>query len=222
MLGSIVLHPKTPVNPVHVLHTLGQRLWVDNITRSMLDTGTLQRCIDTLQVTGLSPQVMSVASVFVSRWDVAVKDKVPQELHNRRGIAVCEQTYQASLHLLASPRWQRQAKAGALPQLVLSASTGTKDPQASDTHYVEALAAPDTINTLPEKTLLAFADHGRPGHVMPLHEAQTPAQLARFAQAGIDIETLGVQLQQDGAVAFVKSWRALLARIAEKSQALAS
>ncbi len=285
MLGSIVLHPKTPVNPVHVLHALGQRLWVDNITRSMLDTGTLQRYIDTLQVTGLtsnptifdqaigsdtqygaaiagkarcglsgealfvelaledlcraaaeaylrgiqrrldaglSPQVMSVASVFVSRWDVAVKDKVPQELHNRLGIAVCEQTYQASLHLLASPRWQRQAKAGALPQRVLSASTGTKDPQASDTLYVEALAAPDTINTLPEKTLLAFADHGRPGHVMPLHEAQTQAQLARFAQAGIDIDSLGVQLQQDGAVAFVKSWHALLARIAEKSQALAS
>jgi len=208
------------MNPTHTLHALGQRLWVDNITRSMLDTGTLQRCIDTLQVTGLSPQVMSVASVFVSRWDVAVKDKVPQELHNRRGIAVCEQTYQASLHLLASPRWQRQAKAGALPQRVLSASTGTKDPQASDTLYVDALAAPDTINTLPEKTLLAFADHGRPVQGMTAADERTRALLTQYRAAGIDLDALALQLQQEGADAFVTSWRALLARIVQKSQAL--
>jgi len=359
------------VNPTHVLHAMGQRLWVDNITRTMLDSGTLQRYIDTLQVTGLTsnptifdmaigsdtqydaaiqekartglsgealfvelaledlcraadlflpmyrasgghdgwvsmeispllaqdtagslqaarqifalagrpnlfvkipgtpeslpaieeaifagipvnvtllfscaqylaaaqaymrgierrlaaglaPEVMSVASVFVSRWDVAVKDKVPGELHNRLGIAVCEQTYHASRQLQASERWQRLVKAGALPQRVLWASTGSKDPQASDTLYVEALAAPDTINTLPEKTLLAFADHGRPGQVMPLHEAQTQELLDRFAQAGIDIEALARQLQQDGATAFVNSWRALLARIADKCQALAT
>ena len=359
------------MNPTHVLHAMGQRLWVDNITRTMLDSGTLQRYIDTLQVTGLTsnptifdmaigsdtqydaaiqekartglsgealfvelaledlcraadlflpmyrasgghdgwvsmeispllaqdtagslqaarqifalagrpnlfvkipgtpeslpaieeaifagipvnvtllfscaqylaaaqaymrgierrlaaglaPEVMSVASVFVSRWDVAVKDKVPGELHNRLGIAVCEQTYHASRQLQASERWQRLVKAGALPQRVLWASTGSKDPQASDTLYVEALAAPDTINTLPEKTLLAFADHGRPGQVMPLHEAQTQELLDRFAQAGIDIEALARQLQQDGATAFVNSWRALLARIADKCQALAT
>lgn len=359
------------MNPVHVLHALGQRLWVDNITRSMLEQGTLQRYIDTLQVTGLTsnptifdqaigsdtqydaaiadkarrglsgealfvelaledlcraadlflpmhcasgghdgwvsmeispllaqdtagslqaarqifalagrpnlfvkipgtpeslpaieeaifagipvnvtllfscaqyeaaaqaylrgierrlaaglpPGVMSVASVFVSRWDVAVKDQVPQDLQNRLGIAVCEQTYQASLQLLASERWQRLAKAGAHPQRVLWASTGTKDPLTSDTLYVEALAAPDTINTLPEKTLLAFADHGRPGHVMPLHSAQTQVLLARFAAVGIDTEALATQLQQDGASAFVKSWRALLQRIADKCQTLSS
>ncbi len=357
------------MNPTHVLHAMGQRLWVDNITRTMLDSGTLQRYIDTLQVTGLtsnptifdmaigsdtqydaaiaqkarrglsgealfvelaledlcraadlflpmhrasgghdgwvsmeispllaqdtagslqaarqifalaarpnlfvkipgtpeslpaieeaifagipvnvtllfscaqylavaqaymrgierrlaaglSPEVMSVASVFVSRWDVAVNGEVPGELHNRLGIAVCEQTYQASRELLASERWQHLAKAGALAQRVLWASTGSKDPQASDTLYVEALAAPDTINTLPEKTLLAFADHGSPGHLMPLHGAQTLAVLERFAQQGIDIEALAGQLQQDGATAFVNSWRALLARIAHKCQAL--
>jgi len=357
------------VNPTHVLHAMGQRLWVDNITRTMLDSGTLQRYIDTLQVTGLTsnptifdmaigsdtqydaaiaqkarqglsgealfvelaledlcraadiflpmhrasgghdgwvsmeispllaqdtagslqaarqifalagrpnlfvkipgtpeslpaieaaifagipvnvtllfscaqylaaaeayirgverlltaglpPAVMSVASVFVSRWDVAIKDKVPGELHNRLGIAVCEKTLQASRELLASERWQRLARAGALPQRVLWASTGSKDPQASDTLYVEALAAPDTINTLPEKTLLAFADHGRPGHVMPLHGAQTQALLDRFTGAGIDIDALAGQLQREGAEAFVKSWRALLLRIAGKCQAL--
>lgn len=359
------------MNPPQILHAMGQRLWVDNITRSMLDTGTLQRYIDTLQVTGLTsnptifdmaigsdtqydaaiaekarrglsgealfvelaledlcraadlflpmhrasgghdgwvsmeispllaqdtagslqaarqifalaarpnlfvkipgtpeslpaieeaifagipvnvtllfscaqyqaaadawmrgierrlaaglaPAVPSVASVFVSRWDVAVKGKVPQDLQNRLGIAVCEQTYQASLSMQASERWQRLAKAGALPQRVLWASTGTKDPLASDTLYVEALAAPDTINTLPEKTLLAFADHGRPGHVMPLHASQTQALLARFTQAGIDIDALAAQLQQEGAEAFVHSWRALLGRIAAKCQALES
>ena len=169
---------------------------------------------------GLPPAVMSVASVFVSRWDVAIKDKVPGELHNRLGIAVCEKTLQASRELLASERWQRLARAGALPQRVLWASTGSKDPQASDTLYVEALAAPDTINTLPEKTLLAFADHGRPGHVMPLHGAQTQALLDRFTGAGIDIDALAGQLQREGAEAFVKSWRALLLRIAGKCQAL--
>lgn len=358
------------MNPTHVLHAMGQRLWVDNITRTMLDSGTLQRYIDTLQVTGLtsnptifdlaigsdsqydaaiaekarrgltgealfvelaledlcraadlflpmhrasgghdgwvsmeispllardtqgslaearqifakagrpnlfvkipgtpeslpaieeaifagipvnvtllfscaqylaaadaytrgierrlaaglSPAVMSVASVFVSRWDVAVKDKVPEALHNQLGIAVCEQTWQASLQRLASAHWQPLAKAGALPQRVLWASTGTKDPLASDTLYVEALAAPDTINTLPEKTLLAFADHGRPVHVMQQHAAQTQALLARFTQAGIDIEALAGQLQREGAAAFVNSWRALLARIAAKCQVLA-
>ena len=133
---------------------------------------------------------------------------------------MCEKTLQASRKLLASERWQRLARAGALPQRVLWASTGSKDPQASDTLYVEALAAPDTIDTLPEKTLLAFADHGRPGHVMPLHGAQTQALLDRFTGAGIDIDALAGQLQREGAEAFVKSWRVLLLRIAGKCQAL--
>lgn len=169
---------------------------------------------------GLAPQVMSVASMFVSRWDVAVKDKVPEDLHNRLGIAVCEQTYQASRKLLETPRWKALAKAGAFPQRLLWASTGSKDPQAIESLYVEALAAPDTINTLPEKTLLAFADHGKPGHMMPINESGTNELLARFTHAGVDIEALAQQLQQDGANAFVASWRQLLARIAQKSAAL--
>jgi len=169
---------------------------------------------------GLAPQVMSVASMFVSRWDVAVKDKVPEDLHNRLGIAVCEQTYQASRKLLETPRWKALAKAGAFPQRLLWASTGSKDPQAIESLYVEALAAPDTINTLPEKTLLAFADHGKPGHMMPINEFGTNELLARFTHAGVDIEALAQRLQQDGANAFVASWRQLLARIAQKSAAL--
>jgi len=357
------------MNPTHTLHALGQRLWVDNITRSMLDSGTLQRYIDTLHVTGLtsnptifdvaigsdtqydaaiaqkasdglagealflavaledlcraadmflplhrasrgqdgwvsmeispllardtagslaaarqifnlaarpnlfvkipgtpeslpaieeaihagipvnvtllfscaqyraaaeawmrglerrlaaglSLDVMSVASVFVSRWDVAVRERVPADLQNRLGIAVCEETWQASLQLRASSRWQRLAQAGAPWQRVLWASTGTKDPQARDTLYVDALAAPDTVNTLPEKTLLAFADHGRPVQAMAGDAERTQALLERFRSAGIDLDALALQLQQEGAEAFVKSWRALLARIVQKSQAL--
>ncbi len=357
------------MNPTQTLHALGQRLWVDNITRSMLDSGTLQRYIDTLNVTGLtsnptifdvaigsdtqydaaiaqkareglagedlflalaledlcraadlflplhrasggqdgwvsmeiSPllardtagslaaarqifalaarpnlfvkipgtpeslpaieaaihagipvnvillfscaqylaaaeawmrglerrleeglplEVMSVASVFVSRWDVAVRGRVPASLQNRLGIAVCEETWQTSLQLRASPRWQRLEQAGAPWQRVLWASTGTKDPQASDTLYVDALAAPDTVNTLPEKTLLAFADHGRPVDAMSANAKGTGELLAQFRAAGIDRDALALQLQQEGAEAFVQSWQALLARIARKSQAL--
>ena len=357
------------MNPTHTLHAQGQRLWVDNITRGMLDSGTLQRYIDTLHVTGLTSNptifdvaigsdtqyaaaiaqkareglagedlfqavaledlcraadlflplhrasdgqdgwvsmeispllardttgslaaaqqifrlaarpnlfvkipgtpeslpaieaaihagipvnvtllfsrtqylaaaeawirglerrlaeglpldVMSVASVFVSRWDVAVRERVPAALRNRLGIAVCEETWQASLQLRASPRWQRLAQAGASWQRVLWASTGSKDPQASDTLYVDALAAPDTINTLPEKTLLAFADHGRPVQGMTTDGERTRALLAQYRAVGIDLNALALQLQQEGADAFVKSWRALLARIVQKSQAL--
>ena len=357
------------MNPTHTLHAQGQRLWVDNITRGMLDSGTLQRYIDTLHVTGLTSNptifdvaigsdtqyaaaiaqkareglagedlfqavaledlcraadlflplhrasdgqdgwvsmeispllardtagslaaaqhifrlaarpnlfvkipgtpeslpaieaaihagipvnvtllfsrtqylaaaeawmrglerrleeglpldVMSVASVFVSRWDVAVRERVPAVLQNRLGIAVCEETWLASLQLRASSRWQRLAQAGAPWQRVLWASTGSKDPQASDTLYVDALAAPDTINTLPEKTLLAFADHGRPVQGMTTDGERTRALLAQYRAVGIDLDALALQLQQEGADAFVTSWRALLARIVQKSQAL--
>lgn len=171
---------------------------------------------------GLDPRVGSVASLFISRWDVAVNDRVPAALRNRLGIAIGGRTYRAYRELLASPRWRRLADAGALPQRLLWASTGTKDPEASDTLYVEALAAPDTIDTIPEKTLLAFAEHGVLNGALADDGVEAEAMLARFTQAGIDIDALALQLQHAGAQAFVKSWQQLLQRIADKSAALAS
>ncbi len=167
------------------------------------------------------PRVASVASLFVSRWDKAVGDKVPPELRNRLGIAIGGRTYRAYRELLASPRWRKLAAAGARAQRLLWASTGTKDPAASDTLYVEALAAPDTIDTVPEKTLRAFAEHGEIKGVMAEDGEAAEATLQRFSNAGIDTDALAVQLQRDGARAFVKSWQELLTRIADKSEALA-
>ena len=167
------------------------------------------------------PRVASVASLFVSRWDKAVGDKVPPELRNRLGIAIGGRTYRAYRGLLASPRWKKLAAAGARPQRLLWASTGTKDPKASDTLYVEALAAPETIDTVPEKTLRAFAEHGTIRGVMAEDGADAEAVLASFAKAGIDVDALALQLQRDGAQAFVKSWKELMSRIADKSDALA-
>ena len=171
---------------------------------------------------GLDPKVDSVASLFVSRWDKAVIDKVPAALRNRLGIAVAQRTYRAYRELLSAPRWQQLARAGARTQRLLWASTGTKDPDASDTLYVEALAAPDTIDTMPQKTLLAFAEHGALEGTMAADGGDSDATLARFAQAGIDIDALALQLQHDGARSFVESWRQLLQRIADKSAALTS
>jgi len=167
------------------------------------------------------PRVASVASLFVSRWDKAVSDKAPPELRNRLGIAIGGRTYRAYRELLASPRWRKLAAAGARPQRLLWASTGSKDPKASDTLYVEALAAPDTIDTMPEKTLRAFADHGEIKGLMAEDGGDAEALLQRFSNAGIDTDALAVQLQRDGAQAFVKSWQQLLARIVDKSDALA-
>ena len=169
---------------------------------------------------GLQPGVPSVASLFVSRWDKAVGEKIPPDLRNRLGIAVAGLTYRAYRELLASPRWRQLAAAGARPQRLLWASTGTKDPGARDTLYVEALAAPDTINTIPAKTLHAFAEHGELRGAMPLDGGDAEAVLARCAEAGIDVAALAVQLQRDGAQAFVTSWNALLDRIADKSATL--
>ena len=166
---------------------------------------------------GLDPIVTSVASVFVSRWDVAVQDKFPESLRNRLGIAVAGQIYRSYRELLASNRWKKLSAAGARAQRVLWASTGTKDPKAPDTLYVEALAAPDTINTLPEPTLQAFAAHGRVDRVMPTDGGDADAVLAAFMDAGVDITELAARLQRDGAVAFARSWHALLARIATSS-----
>lgn len=169
---------------------------------------------------GLSPKVDSVASLFVSRWDVAVQDAVPPAMHNRLGIAVARQTYQAYRELLASERWQKLAAAGARPQRLLWASTGTKDPNASDTLYVDALAAPDTINTLPEKTLRAFADHGQTSAAMALDGGDADAVLTAFRHAGVDDGALATQLQEEGTASFSKSWKALLVSLESKSAAL--
>jgi len=166
---------------------------------------------------GQSPRVASVASLFVSRWDVAANKALPPELHNRLGIAVAEQAYRAYRQLLASPRWQKLAAAGAQPQRLLWASTGTKDPSAPDTLYVTSLAAPDTINTMPEKTLRAFADHGRIEGVMAEDGGDCDAMIERIGRAGVDSRALAAQLQKEGAQAFVKSWNELLQRIAEKA-----
>ncbi len=169
---------------------------------------------------GLDPHVRAVASLFVSRWDVAANPQLPGELHNTLGIAVAHQAYRAYRQMLASERWEKLAAAGAQPQRLLWASTGTKDPTAPDTLYVTALAAPNTINTIPEKTLHAFTDHGHLDGVMPPDGGDADAVLAQIGKAGVDVETLAHKLQHDGAKAFVKSWQQLLQRIADKTAAL--
>jgi len=166
---------------------------------------------------GLNPAVASVASLFVSRWDVSVAAKAPAELTNRLGIAVAERTYKAYLELLASPRFLRTANAGARPQRLLWASTGTKDPEASDILYVKALAAPFTVNTMPEGTLKAFAQHGEIGAMLAPDGGDCEKVLAAFAKAGIDINALANRLQEEGAASFDKSWNDLMACIESKS-----
>lgn len=170
---------------------------------------------------GLDPAIGSVASLFVSRWDVAVNDKVPQALRNRLGIAIAKRTYQAYRELLASKRWQHLAGVGARPQRLLWASTGTKDPEASDTLYIEALAARDTVNTMPEKTLLAFAEHGELKGDLPDDSGDAETTLAAFARVGVDDAVLAATLQREGTQSFAKSWNELMERIASKSATLA-
>ena len=171
---------------------------------------------------GLDPVVGSVASLFISRWDKGSEKQLPAELHNRLGIAVGKQAYRAYRELLESDRWKKLAGAGARPQRLLWASTGTKDPDAPDTLYIEALAAPDTVNTMPEKTLRAFADHGQVRGVLAGDGGDSADTLAQIAAAGVDVDALGAQLQREGADAFVKSWNQLMQRIADKAQALGS
>jgi transaldolase len=169
---------------------------------------------------GRDAKIASVASLFVSRWDKAVMGKVPDALRNKLGIAIAARSYKAYRDLLASQRWQTLAAAGARAQRLLFASTGTKDPSASDTLYVTALAAPDTINTMPEETLMAFADHGKVGQPLPPDGGDAEAILAQIAQAGIDIDKLAAQLQKEGAESFDKSWNELMECLSEKSEAL--
>ena len=170
---------------------------------------------------GLKPDVGSVASVFISRWDGAVMGKVPDSLRDWLGIAVAQQTYKAYRSLLGSSRWQRAYNSGARPQRLLWASTGTKDPKASDVLYIKALAAPFTVNTMPEGTLKALADHGEVGPLLPADGGDSEALLEKFAQVGIDVGALGTQLQDEGAKSFVKSWNELMSVIAAKSASLA-
>jgi transaldolase len=170
---------------------------------------------------GLQADIGSVASVFVSRWDVAVAGKVPAALNDRLGIAIAKRTYKAYRDLLGSPRWERIYNAGARPQRLLWASTGTKDPKASDVLYIKALAAPFTVNTMPEGTLKALADHGDLSEIMSADGGDCEAVLDQFAAAGIDIDELGAKLQDDGAKSFVSSWNDLMEVIASKSIILA-
>lgn len=168
---------------------------------------------------GLNPNVDSVASVFVSRWDAAVAGKTPETLHNRLGIAISMRTYRAYRSLLDTPRWQRIYNAGARPQRLLWASTGTKDPKASDILYIKALAAPFTVNTMPEGTLKALSGYNELETILPADGGDCEEVLAKFTSAGIDIDALATQLQDEGAKSFVNSWNELMGVIASKSAA---
>jgi transaldolase len=180
------------------------------------------RGIERRLAAGLDPNVASVLSLFVSRWDVAVKEAIASPFHNRLGIAIAMRTYKAHCEWLASERWQRLSAAGARTQRLLWASTGTKDPDAPDTLYVQALVAPRTINTLPEKTLIAFSDHGKVEHAMPTDGGYAEAVIGEFRREGVDDDALAARLQCEGVDAFAASWHALLTRIRDKSAAPAT
>jgi transaldolase len=171
---------------------------------------------------GLNPNVDSVASLFISRWDAAITARVPETMRNKLGIAIAMRTYKAARGLLGSPRWQRIYNAGARPQRLLWASTGTKDPAASDVLYIKALAAPFTVNTMPEGTLKALAEHGELGTILPADGGDCEEVLTAFAKAGINVDSLAADLQDQGAKSFVKSWTDLMAVIASKSSALSA
>jgi transaldolase len=179
------------------------------------------RGIERRMAAGLKPEVGSVASLFISRWDAAIAAKVPEALRNQLGTAIAKRAYKACRALLGSPRWQRAYNDGARPQRLLWASTGTKDPHASDILYVKALAAPFTVNTMPESTLKALADHGQLGESLPADGGDCEEVLAGFAKSGVDVDALAAQLQDEGAKSFVKSWNELLAVITSKSADLA-
>ena len=199
--------------PINVTLLFSREQYVDSAQAYL-------RGIERRIAAGLDPIVESVASLFVSRWDVAVNDRVPAGQRNRLGIAIARRTYKAYRELLASSRWQKLAAAGAHPQRLLWASTGTKDPDAPDTLYIEALAAPDTVDTIPDKTLQAFAEHGKVGAPMALDGGDAETVIAEFRALGIDDAALAERLQKEGAGAFAKSWKGLLGGIAEKTSQL--
>jgi transaldolase len=190
------------MKPTERLHDLGQSLWLDNITRDLLTTGTLKHYIDELSVTGLT----SNPTIF----DHAIKNSAAYHTAIRK-----------RRQYLDSPRWQRAFNGGARPQRLLWASTGTKDPKASDVLYITALAAPFTVNTMPEGTLKALANHGEIGPMLPADGGDCEDALVQFAKSGINIDALAAQLQDDGAKSFVNSWNEVMAVIASKSAALA-
>jgi len=183
--------------------------------------GAFLRGIERRIDAGLNPAVGSVASVFISRWDGAVANTVPAELRNRLGIAIGQRTYRAMNELFASARWRRICNFGARPQRLLWASTGTKDPNASDVLYVNALASPFTVNTLPEATLKALSTHTSIGELLPADGGDCETVLAQFAAAGVDVDALAKRLQEDGAKSFVKSWNELMNVLTAKSASLA-
>ena len=191
-------------------------------TQYRMAAGAYMRGIERRIAAGLDPRIGSVASLFVSRWDVAVQDKFPGSLRNQLGIAMSQRTYHEYRRVLESPRWFALATAGAMPQRLLFASTSTKDPTAPDTLYVEALAAPDTVNTIPEKTLKAYADHGHVGETLEADGGDSEAVLAEFGRAGINDAALAAQLQREGAESFDQSWKDLLDRLAAKRATLAT
>ncbi len=170
---------------------------------------------------GLDPVVESVASLFISRWDAAVNDQLPEDRHNTLGIAIAKRSYKAYRELLASPRWNKLQAAGAHPQRLLWASTGTKDPKAPDTLYVGALAAPDTVDTMPDKTLTAFADHGKVAGVLPVDGGDAESVIAELRKLGVDDDAVAARLQDEGAASFEKSWASLLAGLKDKTSQLA-
>jgi len=182
--------------------------------------GAYLRGVERRVADGLDPAVGSVASLFVSRWDKAVAGRIPEELRDRLGIAVARQAYRAYRELLDSPRWERLANEGARPQRLLWASTSVKDPEAPDVLYVAALAAPFTINTMPDKTLEGFADHGKTGEMLPADGGDADTVIAAFDKAGIDASSLAAELQREGADAFVTSWKDLLDRIGSRHKEL--
>ena len=209
---ATAIHEGIPVNVTLLFssahHIAAAEAWMTGIERRIAD--------------GLPPDVPSVASLFMSRWDVKANPDVPEELRHRLALAIGGRAYRAYLDLLASPRMQRLMNAGARPQRLLWASTGTKDPAASDTLYVHGLVAPYTVNTMPEATLLAYADHGPAPELMPADGGDAEPLLTRFAAAGVDVDAYAADLQQAGAEAFVTSWTSLLASIAEKRAAVAT
>ncbi len=182
--------------------------------------GAFLRGIERRIDAGLDPNVGSVASVFISRWDGAVVSKTPDELHNQLGIAMAKRTYKAARALLSSPRWMRVYNFGARPQRLLWASTGTKDPKASDILYIKSLAAPFTVNTMPEGTLKALATHTELGEILSADGGNCEEVIAQFTKAGIDVDALAAQLQDEGAESFVKSWNDLMEVISSKHAAL--
>lgn len=169
---------------------------------------------------GLNPKVQSVASLFISRWDVAVADKVQEDLRGQLGIAIAGRAYNSYLAFLTSPRWQRAYNFGAQAQRLLWASTGTKDPKLPDTFYVKALAAPFTVNTMPETTLKALDDHGSLNETVSFDQGSIETVVQQFSKAGVDVDALGLDLQDQGAKSFVKSWAELMEVIAAKGAKL--